>query len=34
VTISYRTGMTVSQETNKILYTGLIEIQKMNAPEG
>ena len=32
VTISERTGMTVSQVADEVLYTGLIEMQEMDAP--
>ena len=31
VAISGRTGMTVSQVTDEVLYTGLIEMQEMDA---
>ena len=31
VSISKRTGMTVSQVTDEVLYTGLIEMHEMNA---
>ena len=30
VTISERTGMSVSQVTDEVLYTGLIEMQEMD----
>ena len=30
VSISKRTGMTVSQVTGEVLYTGLIEMQELN----
>ena len=29
-----RTGMTVSQVADQVLYTGLIEIQELDLPEG
>ena len=32
VAMSERTGMTVSQVTDEVLYTGLIEMQEMGAP--
>ena len=32
VSISKRTGMTVSQVADKVLYTGLIEMQELDAP--
>ena len=32
VAISERTGMTVSQVTDEVLYTGLIEMQELDAP--
>ena len=32
VAISKRTGMTVSQVTDEVLYTGLIEMQELDAP--
>ena len=32
VAISKRTGMCVSQVTDEVLYTGLIEIQELGAP--
>ena len=32
VAISKRTGMTVSQVTDEVLYTGLIEMQELGAP--
>ena len=31
VSISKRTGMTVSQVTDEVLYTGLIEMQELDA---
>ena len=34
VAMSVRTGMTVSQVTDELLYTGLIEMQEMDQPEG
>ena len=34
VSISKRTGMTVSQVTDEVLYKGLIEMQEMELPEG
>ena len=34
VSMSGRTGLTVSQVTDEVLYTGLIEMQEMDAPEG
>ena len=30
--MSKRTGMTVSQVTNEVLYTDLIEMQELDAP--
>jgi hypothetical protein len=33
VAISKRTGMTVSQVTYEVLYTGLLEMQELDAPE-
>ena len=33
VTISERTGMTISQVTDEVLYTGLIEMQEMDELE-
>jgi len=30
--ISKRTGMTVNQVANEVLYTGLIEMQELDAP--
>ena len=33
VAMSERTGMTVSQVTDEVLYFGLIEMQEMDAPE-
>jgi len=30
--MSKRTGMTVSQVTDEVLYTGLLEMQEMDAP--
>ena len=32
VAISKRTGMTVSQVADEVLYTGLIEMQELDAP--
>jgi hypothetical protein len=32
--MSERTGMTVSQVANEVLYTGLIEMQELDAHEG
>ena len=32
VTISERTGLTVSQVTDEVLYTGLLEMQELDAP--
>ena len=32
VSMSKRTGMTVSQVTDEVLYTGLIEMQELDAP--
>jgi len=32
VAISKRTGMTVSQVADEVLYTGLIEMQEMDVP--
>ena len=32
VSISERTGMTVSQVADEILYTGLIEMQELDVP--
>ena len=34
VSVSERTGMTVSQVTDEVLYTGLIEMQELDLPEG
>ena len=34
VTMSERSGMTVSQITDEVLYTGLVEMQEMDVPEG
>ena len=34
VGMSERTGMTVSQVTDEVLYTGLIELQELDLPEG
>ncbi len=31
VTMSERTGMTVSQVTDEVLYTGLLEMQELDA---
>ena len=33
VSMSKRTGMTVSQVADEVLYTGLIEMQELGAPE-
>jgi hypothetical protein len=33
VSISERTGMTISQVTDEVLYTGLIEMQEMDELE-
>ena len=33
VAISKRTGMTISQVTYEVLYTGLLEMQELDAPE-
>ena len=32
VSMSKRTGMTVSQVADEVLYTGLLEMQEMDAP--
>ena len=32
VSISERSGMTVSQVTDEVLYTGLLEMQELDAP--
>ena len=32
VAMSERTGLTVSQVTDEVLYTGLIEMQELDAP--
>jgi len=32
VSMSERTGMTVSQVADEVLYTGLIEMQELDAP--
>ena len=32
VSMSKRTGMTVSQVADEVLYTGLIEMQELDAP--
>jgi hypothetical protein len=32
VSISERTGMTVSQVTDEVLYTGMIQMQELDAP--
>ena len=32
VSMSKRTGMSVSQVTDEVLYTGLIEMQELDAP--
>ena len=34
VSMSERTGMTVSQVTDEVLYTGLIEMHELDGPEG
>ena len=34
VGMSERTGMTVSQVADEVLYTGLIEMQEMDGPGG
>ena len=34
VAMSERTGLTVSQVTDEVLYTGLIEMQELDLPEG
>ena len=34
VAMSERTGMTVSQVADEVLYTGLIEMQEMDGPGG
>ena len=34
VSMSERTGMSVSQVTDEVLYTGLIEMQEMDELEG
>jgi len=34
VAMSERTGMTVSQVADEVLYTGLIEMQELDLPEG
>ena len=34
VSMSERTGMTVSQVADEVLYTGLIEMQELDQPEG
>ena len=34
VAMSERTGMTVSQVADEVLYTGLIEMQELDAPGG
>ena len=33
VAMSKRTGMTVSQVADEVLYTGLLEMQEMDAPQ-
>ena len=33
VSMSKRTGMTISQVTDEVLYTGLIEMQELDDPE-
>ncbi len=34
VSMSERTGMTVSQVADEVLYTGLVTMQEMELPEG
>ena len=34
VSMSKRTGMTVSQVADEVLYTGLFEMQELDLPEG
>ena len=34
VAMSERTGLTVSQVTDEVLYTGLVEMQELDAPGG
>ena len=34
VGISEHTGLTVSQVTDEVLYTGLLEMQELDLPEG
>ena len=34
VSMSERTGMTVSQVADEVLYTGLLEMQELDAPGG
>ena len=34
VAMSVRTGMTVSQVTDEVLYTGILEMQELDLPEG
>ena len=34
VAMSERTGMTVSQVTDEVLYIGLLEMQELDLPEG
>ena len=34
VAMSERTGLTVSQVADEVLYTGLLEMQEMDLPEG
>ena len=34
VSMSERTGMTISQVADEVLYTGLIEMQELDLPEG
>ena len=34
VSMSERTGMTVSQVTDEVLYTGLLEMHELDGPEG
>ena len=33
VSVSERTGLTVSQVADEVLYTGLIEMQELDLPE-
>ena len=34
MSMSERTGMTVSQVADEVLYTGLLEMQELDAPGG